>query len=220
MPTVGSITLSAYREESPQTDKLIADLCDAQMMFLPVTLDKEGIRNGQTYRYASIESIRRSTQAALAMKGIITPHIYGYGESGEYVTTTLRHVSGQYIASTSPIPRSPDPRELKSNKTTLCRTHLEGLLGIVTEEDDDSQSVTVPAYDDRTLRDMANARAKIMQATTRDEVAAVLDRAAKFIGQGKLPEEFMSELRPMAELKANTLDGGAAVSNEEELQNA
>ena len=109
-------------------------------MFSAIALDKQGTRNGSPYRYASISSIRKATQLPLCKNGLVLHHVYGYTDSNEYIITVLRHSTNQYIASASPLPRSLDPQSHKGNKTLLCRTHMEGMLGIVTEDDDDGES--------------------------------------------------------------------------------
>lgn len=140
MPQIGNLMVSVYREESKFVGELIAAMCAAQADFLPVSLDCHGSRHGEVYRYASIKSIRRATQAALSAHGLVIHHVYGHNDEGEYVVTVLRHISDQYICSTLKIPPREDAQDHKAVKTLLCRTAIEGLLGIVTEDDDDAQS--------------------------------------------------------------------------------
>jgi len=140
MPRIGSFVQGIYRDESRTTAELTAALCAAAMEYLPVELDEDGYRGGHAYKYASIHSIRRATLAANCKHGIFVNHIYGDNDKGEYVTTVVRHVSGEYMSSTSPVKELHDVQDEKAGKTLLCRTHIEGLLGIITERDDDGQS--------------------------------------------------------------------------------
>lgn len=140
MPRIGSFVQGIYRDESRTIGEIVAAVCAAQDEFAPVILDETGYRGGQAYKYASIHAIRRATGKALSKHRLLLNHVYGRNDEGECVTTVLRHVSGEYMASTSLVPDRDDVQDSKAVKTLLCRTHIEGLLGIVTEQDDDGQS--------------------------------------------------------------------------------
>lgn len=136
-----SLNVSIYREESQYTGELTADLCKASLEFLPIVLDKTGFRNGYEYRYASLQSIRRSTQAPLARHGLWLNHCYGHNDEGAYVITLLRHKSDQFMSSTLRIPQLPDMQEYKAWSTFLCGIAAGGLLSICTEEDSDGEGL-------------------------------------------------------------------------------
>lgn len=196
MPQLGRLTLSVYREESQHTDELIDAFCQAQAAFLPVSLDKTGYRNGQSYKYASIASIRRSTQTALAMHSLMCHHVYGHNDEGEFVVTVLRHKSGQFISSTLRIPERVDAQEAKAIKTLLCRTAIEGLLGIVTEDDDDGACAVEVDEDQRRQWAMTWSVASMAIANAAD-VAAV-DRyeatAKQRVVEGALSPDMVPEI--------------------------
>lgn len=195
MPQIGSLMVSVYREESKHTSDLIAAMCKAQPEFEPVVLDSTGYRNGQAYRYASIKSIRRATQTALAKHGLLCHHIYGQNDEGEYVVTVLRHVSGEYISSTLRIPRKDDVQESKAAKTLLCRTAIEGLLGIVTEDDDDGACVSVePAKQAQWTRNLDLALKAIASAKTEADVVRYATLAADRIKEGTMAPEAMVQI--------------------------
>jgi hypothetical protein len=149
MPQIGSFVQGIYRDESRYTAEITAALCAAAMEYLPVELDEDGYRGGHAYKYASIHSIRRATLAANCKHGIFVNHIYGDNDKGEYVTTVVRHVSGEYMSSTSPVKELHDVQDEKAGKTLLCRTHIEGLLGIITERDDDGQAASHATHQDK-----------------------------------------------------------------------
>ena len=210
MPTIGRLTVSVYREESQHTDELIEAFCLAQAAFLPVMLDKKGYRNGQSYRYASIASIRRSTQAALAMHSLMCHHVYGHNDEGEFVVTVLRHKSGQFISSTLRIPERVDPQEAKAIKTLLCRTAIEGLLGIVTEEDDDGASAgTGESVSEEQLAvwsaTWAAASSKIASAKTVSEVDRYEAIAKERMEQGSLSPDMGPEIERVCNQKRDQL---------------
>ena len=217
MPRIGNIHVSVLREESESTGQMVQALCDAYPDFLPIPLDSEGRRDGQSYRYASIAAIRRCVMPALARHGVWMQHVYGSNDESTYVVTLLRHVSGEYLTSTLRVPEISDPQERKAQQTLLCRTSIEGLLSISTEEDTDAQSTGESGVDEETQRkwtqNLALAEAAICLA--KDE--ATLERyravAKKRVASGDMPpgaDERVSQLvdKRLESLKENN-DGDA-----------
>lgn len=198
MPQIGTITVSAYREESREVDKLVPALCKAIGGFLPIALDGQGSRDGIAYRYATIGSIRRSITPALIENNLILNHVYGYSDTQEYVVTVLRHSSGQFVSSTSPVPYYPDAQDHKARKTMTCRTHIEGLLGISTEEDGDGPIAT-DAVNPAWAENLRNARQKLAAASSAEEAASLMERVRSFIESGKLPPDCEEELQAVAD---------------------
>lgn len=182
MPQIGNLMVSVYREESKHTGELTSAFCKAQQEFTPVVLDCEGRRGGESYRYGSIASIRRSTQSALAKHGLMCHHVYGSNDEGSYVVTVLRHTSGEYITSTLRIPHRDDVQEQKAAMTLLCRTALEGLLGVVAEEDDDGASVSSAAVDPEQAKRWASTLALALDsiAKAKDEAEVIKYRLIAF----------------------------------------
>lgn len=214
MPQIGNLMVSVYREESKHTSELIAAMCNAQPEFEPVVLDSKGYRNGQTYRYASIKSIRRATQQALAKHGLLCHHIYGHSDEGEYVVTVLRHVSGEYIASTLRVPAKDDVQESKAAKTLLCRTAIEGLLGIVTEDDDDGACVSVdPVKQKQWQANLDLALKAIASAKSEADVIRYAALAADRIEAGTMGPEAMVEINTKCDERRAQLQGGKNVDN-------
>lgn len=187
MPQIGSFVMGIYRDESRTTSSLVAALCKAQLEYLPIELDEQGYRDGQSYKYASIHSIRRATLASNCKHGLIVNHIYGDTDKGECVTTVLRHESGEYMASTSPVPSRDDMQDSKANKTLLCRTHIEGLLGIVTERDSDGQqSPSNAAAQAQWAENFAMAKNAILSAGSVTKVNNYLALARQRIVDGQM----------------------------------
>lgn len=188
MKRLPSLAMTVYREESTSTGDLVQALCDASADFLPVVLDKIGTRDGVDYRYASIMSIRRSTQPALAKRGVWVHHCYGHNSEGSFVTTILRHTTGEFISSTLQIPPIENLQDRHGAQTQLCRAALEGLLSIITEEEIDcvaEPEVTATAR--ATAQQMANlqlALEKIKQVTSESELTRYLEIAASRIEEG------------------------------------
>ena len=199
MKQLGSFMTSVYREESKSLCAHTEAMCKASPQFLPIVLDKTGWRGGKEYRYASIHSIRRSTQPALSAFGLKLSHIYGHSDEGEHVTTVLRHVSGEWEASTLKVPFRADAQEQKSIRTGLCRTATEGLLAIICEDDDDSAFV-VEADNERAELTAAQSHSLDMagRAIAAAPNAAALDNyitlAAQRVAEGALAAESMGEI--------------------------
>ncbi len=202
MPQIGSFVTLLYREESRTTGELIAAVCKAQLEFAPITLDCEGRRGGEAYRYASIQSIRRGIQHAMSRHGLLIHHVYGFSDQGEHVVTVLRHSSGEYIASTSRIAFREDAQEQKALKTLLCRTAIEGLLGIVTEEDDDAQSTTIEvdsANVKQQASNLAMAKAAILSAGSPAALERYAELAKTRLAEGALSVDGAAEIERLIE---------------------
>lgn len=135
MKRLPSLAMTVYREESTSTGDLVQAICAASADFLPVALDKVGTRDGVNYRYASIMSIRRSTQAPLAKRGVWVQHVHGHNDEGAYVTSIIRNHTGEFISSTLKVDAVEDVQDRHGVITQLCRIALEGLLSIITEEE-------------------------------------------------------------------------------------
>lgn len=200
MPRIGSFVEGLYRDESRTTGELVAALCKAVMEYLPVELDETGYRDGQAYKYASIHSIRRSTLAANCKHGLFLNHVYSQSDKGEHVTSVLRHQSGEFMASTSAVPALTDVQEAKAAKTLLCRTHSEGLLGIVTERDDDGASAAQPvdaAQQDRWAATWNAAKAAIANAADVESVNKYEFMAKQRVEAGSLSPDVVPEIERM-----------------------
>jgi hypothetical protein len=210
MPQIGSFVQGIYRDESRYTAEITAALCAAAMEYLPVELDEDGYRGGHAYKYASIHSIRRATLAANCKHGIFVNHIYGDNDKGEYVTTVVRHVSGEYMSSTSPVKELHDVQDEKAGKTLLCRTHIEGLLGIITERDDDGASASQGAQQDKQQQaEWANAfsmaKAAILGARDLAAVDRHLATVKSRIHEGRMAPGVLQEVEQLCSQRKKEL---------------
>lgn len=216
MPRIGTFVQGVYREESATTGEITPALIAAAQEYLPVELDEEGRRDGRAYRYASLNSIRRATLAANCKHGLFVNHVYSENDRGEYVTTVIRHTSGEFIASTSPVRNMEDQQAHKGGKTFLCRTHTEGLLGIITERDDDGASgVKEVAADaeqmkrwDQTLSLALNS---IASAKTSTEIVKFTSIARNRVETGMLAPNAMQAINEACKVRMSQLkeDGSA-----------
>ena len=217
MPRIGNITVSVLREESAATGNLIEALCAAQPEFPPIPLDSDGFRDGHSYRYASISAIRRAVVPALAKHGIWMNHVYGENEGGDYVVTMLRHKTGEYITSTLRIPHISDVQDRKGAMTLLCRTAIEGLLSISTEEDTDASDVqsdepqdAEPAVDaatkERWRNNLALAEAAVAMATDDATLTRYLNVAKQRVASGDMPPFAVERIKALCDSRSAHLN--------------
>lgn len=222
MPKIGNITVSMYREESETTGKIVEALCVAQPDFPAIQMDSTGFRDGESYRYASISAIRRAVVPVLARHGIWMQHVYG--ESGEHpwVTTILRHRSGEYLTSTLQVPSISDIHERKAAMTLLCRTAIEGLLSISSEEDTaaiDIEMVEQPADVDSETRQKWNrnfglAAVAVSLAPDDDTLSRYVAVAEKRVASGDMPPDAVERIKELCESRSLELKEKADVGSE------
>lgn len=219
MPRIGSFVQGIYRDESATTSALTKALCSAVLEYLPVELDEEGFKHGRKYRYASIHSIRRSILAANSKHGLFINSVYGDSDKGEFVTTVLRHVSGEYMASTSPVRHVEDFQDHKAGKTTLCRTHVEHLLGIATERDDDGASVVASSAADaeqakRWEGTLALALDSIAKAKDSAEIVKFTSIARNRVETGMLAPNAMQAINEACKVRMSQLKEAEGAGHE------
>lgn len=216
MPKIGNITVSVLREESASTGNLIEALCAAHPEFPPIPMDQVGRReDGEEYRYASIASIRRAVMPALTRHGIWMHHVYGENESGEYVVTMLRHKTGEYITSTLRIPYISDVQAHKANRTLLCRTGIEGLLSVATEEDTDGsneqseEQSDAPAVDaatkERWRNNLALAEAAVAMALDEATLTRYVNVAKQRVASGDMPPDAVARIQKLCDDRLDTI---------------
>jgi len=131
---------TVYREKSMSVAKLMPALAKAMAEFLPIAKDGEGqvLRGGKMvkYRYATHDSINRSTKPALLKHGVVPSQEYCISEEGITLVTTL-NFGDEFISSTLPIRQYEDSQRMKAHMSYMRRTALEGLLCLSAEDDAD-----------------------------------------------------------------------------------
>jgi hypothetical protein len=178
MPRVGQLNVSVARDESCKTGKLGAALCVAIPQYGEIVLDKHEVRDGRSYQYASIASIRRAIMLPNCSEGITIQHCLDTNENGDILITTVRH-GEEYISSRSSVPWNQDQLEWKRNVTLRCRVHLEGLLGIVVEDAHEEHAVRPSSEQPEEPAEFQTAKASLSHCPTRQAAANILDMAHK-----------------------------------------
>ena len=172
-----------YKEQSVTVSKLMAALAKAMSEFTPIARDGRGevIRNGkrQTYRYATLDSLHRSTKPALLKEGIVPCQEYCVSDEGVTLVTSL-HCGEEFIASVLPIRQYEDQQRLKAHMSYMRRTAYEGILCLSSEDDSDGQDEKLPA-------DNPAAEQPVDQVPAAKMWKMQLDLATKAIAAAKTP---------------------------------
>lgn len=142
--------MSIYREKSASVAKLMPALAKAMAEFQPIAKDGGGtvIRDGNKvkYRYASLESLHRSTKPALLKYGVVPSQEYCLSDEGVTLVTTLS-LGDEFISSTLPIRQYDDQQRLKAHKSYMRRTAYEAILCLSAEDDSDGMDEHLPEGD-------------------------------------------------------------------------
>lgn len=138
---------TVYRERSESVKSLMSALAKAMAEFQPLVRDCEGsvVRNGRPtkYRYASADSINRSTRPALLKYGIVITQEYCVSDEGITQVTSMQ-LGDEFITSTLPVRQYEDIQRQKAHMSYMRRTAIEGLLCLSAEEDGDGQDAVGP----------------------------------------------------------------------------
>lgn len=168
-----------YKEQSQTVSKLMTALAAAMSEFTPIARDGEGevVRNGrrQKYRYATLDSLHRSTKPALLKAGVVPVQEYCVSDEGVTLVTSL-HCGEEFIASVLPIRQYEDQQRLKAHMSYMRRTAYEGILCLSSEDDSDGQDEKLPA-------DNPAAEPRVDQVPASKMWAMQLDLATKAIGR-------------------------------------
>lgn len=123
--------------QSEQTDALAAALAKAQGIMKAAPFDKTNphFKN----RYATLASVVDTIRDPLAANGLSYTQTTELREGGLVLVTTLRHSSGQWVASEYPLPLASKPQDLGSALTYARRYSLSAIVSIAADEDDDAE---------------------------------------------------------------------------------
>ena len=134
--------------QSEQIGDLCAALVKAQRDFKPVLKTKRAViptkAGGQySYNYADLADIREAIVVALEGNGLFATQMPSIHEGQPALTTTLMHVSGQWISEVMLLHVVASDAQGQGSAITYARRYaLSAMLGIVTEDDDDGNAAT------------------------------------------------------------------------------
>lgn len=123
--------------QSDNTADLAASLAKAQAEMQAAKFDKTNphFKN----KYASLAAVIDAIRKPLADQGLSYTQTTEMRDGGFVLVTTLRHSTGQWIASEYPLPMAAKPQELGSALTYARRYSLSAIACIAADEDDDAE---------------------------------------------------------------------------------
>jgi len=125
--------------QSEKIDQLCASLVKAQSQL------KGAVKASENpffkTNYADLESCWEAAREPLTKNGLCVIQTTDADESGDYLITTLAHLSGQWVRSKLRIvPARKDPQSIGAALTYSRRYALAAIIGL-TQKDDDAESV-------------------------------------------------------------------------------
>jgi len=123
--------------QSEQTNELAAALALAQSSMKAAAFNKTNphFKN----KYADLAAVLDAIRLPLATNKLALTQTTEVRDGGFVLVTTLRHASGQWVASEYPLPQTARPQELGSALTYARRYSLSAIACIAADEDDDAE---------------------------------------------------------------------------------
>jgi hypothetical protein len=168
--------VSGYQSET--IEHLSAALAAAQGVMKAAAFNR--INPHFKNRYADLASVLEAIRDPFAKNGLSitqTTHLNG---SGFVLRTTLRHASGQWVASEYPLPHNAKPQELGSALTYARRYTLSAIAGTAGDEDDDGQAASASAPVAKMTQAQVKEIEKLIATVPEDRLADLSDRIDKF----------------------------------------
>src|SRR5512139_1681475 len=129
--------------QSETTADLSAALVKAQAAMKSAAFNKQNphFKN----RYADLAAVIDAVRGPLTDNGLSFTQTTELHVDGTFIlVTALRHVSGQWIAGTYPLPRDAKSQEIGAALTYAKRQTLSSITGIAADEDDDAEATRKP----------------------------------------------------------------------------
>ncbi len=123
--------------ESEQTAELAAALAKAQAAMGPAIINR--VNPHFKNRYADLAAVFTAIKP-MHDNGLSFTQTTQFRDGVFLLRTTLRHTSGQWIASEHPLPLNAKPQELGSALTYAKRYSLSAMVGVAADEDDDGEA--------------------------------------------------------------------------------
>ena len=121
--------------QTENTNELATALAKAQAAMQAAKFDK--VNPHFKSKYASLAAVIDAIRKPFADNGLCYTQVTEIRENGFVLETTLRHASGQWVASEYPLPTAAKPQELGSALSYARRYSLSAIACIASDEDDD-----------------------------------------------------------------------------------
>lgn len=123
--------------QSENTAELSAALAKAQADMKAATFNR--VNPHFKNKYADLSAVLDAIRKPLAANGLAMTQTTEIRDGGFVLVTTLRHSTGQWVASEYPLPSGAKPQELGSALTYARRYSLSALACIAADDDDDAE---------------------------------------------------------------------------------
>lgn len=211
MQRIRTFSHCVYREKSSTTGKLVEAMAKATSEFEPLQFDQTGTdEDGREYRYASLAAINKATKKALSNHGLWLHCDYGFDDSGVYAVAVLEHDSGEFVASTLPIPPYLSIHRQKAAMTLMRRAAVEGLLGLSAEVDDDAkccagEEPSAAEANPKWIENERLARQAIAEAKEPTKLDSVLEKVAIKVRKGHMDPDVIDALNELADARRSEI---------------
>lgn len=140
--------------QSEQTNELAAALALAQSSMKAAAFNKTNphFKN----KYADLAAVLDAIRLPLAANKLSVTQTTEIREGGLALVTTMRHSSGQWVASEYPLPSGVRPQELGSALTYARRYSLSAIACIAADDDDDAEGARTNGQTSSTPQPRAN----------------------------------------------------------------
>ncbi len=161
------------------SETLTAALAAVQADLPIVGKDQKAIvksdKGNYTYKYANLASVSAAILPLLSKHGLAWTTLPTFDDAGRFVLRyELRHISGELLAGSYPLPSTTRPQEMGSAITYARRYALCAMTGVAPEEDDDNASVAERSAVQREEREYSTRQLKEaiwVEAKTRGWIA-------------------------------------------------
>lgn len=197
MEAIHGATPAVQSKSSPSIGKIILALSKAQNSFEGIAKDKTvkvqtKTGGSYTFEYSTLDAIIKATKKGLADNELGHTSIM----DDTHITTILAHSSGEFLSSSvkisSLVKAGDNNAQAYGSAISYGRRYLlSGLLGIVSEEDDDGNSASGNSVEDRTGRSAPSAPSSARATTplAKSTSAPITDKQLEFA------KRILSELR-------------------------
>lgn len=186
-------------EKSTEIGKLAAALVAVQLE-MP-TVKKDSVNPFFKSKYADLATVLQALLPVLTKNGLCIVQQVSNLDGDTALTTTLMHISGEYISATRPLilPKA-DPQGQGSAITYARRYDAMAIIGMVADKDDDGNKATVSLEDlAESKKDMVNALKKNGMEVFSEQI----DYVEKVIGKRTIddPKEAEQVIKSLKEKK-------------------
>lgn len=147
------------------TETLTAALAAVQADLPIVGKDQKAVvksdKGNYTYKYANLTSVSAAILPLLSKHGLAWTALPSIDDAGRFVLRyELRHIAGEVLSGSYPLPNTSRPQEMGSAITYARRYALCAVTGVAPEEDDDNASAAERSASFREEREIAVRDAK------------------------------------------------------------